>query len=181
MTSSLPFSPSFLLVPVSIATFCHVFIPITTEPHDSLVIIFYSNVWKRCSQDQRQIYLIIDALDECPHTYGIPSPREEVLQFVEDVVDLRLRNLHICVTSRPNVDIHHVLGPLASSISLHWERGQTEDIEDYIRSVVYSDSEPIMRRWRKDDKELVIKTLSERADGMYVDCVKLVIGVLTVK
>jgi hypothetical protein len=36
----------------------------------------------------------------------------------------------------------------------------------YIKSVVYSDSEPIMRRWRKEDKELVIETLAERADGM---------------
>ncbi|KAI0269606.1 hypothetical protein BGY98DRAFT_1013811, partial [Russula aff. rugulosa BPL654] len=25
-----------------------------------------------------------------------------------------------------------------------------------------------MRRWKKDDKEIVVKTLSERADGMYV-------------
>jgi hypothetical protein len=38
------------------------------------------------------------------------------------------------------------------------------DIADYVRSVVYSDSN--MRRWRDEDKELVIETLSERADGM---------------
>ena len=44
--------------------------------------------------------------------------------------------------------------------------GQKKDIEDYVRSIVYSNSEPIMRRWRKEDKELVIDTLSERADGM---------------
>ncbi|KAI0263885.1 hypothetical protein BGY98DRAFT_1044999 [Russula aff. rugulosa BPL654] len=24
-----------------------------------------------------------------------------------------------------------------------------------------------MRRWKKDDKEIVVKTLSERADGMF--------------
>jgi hypothetical protein len=133
-------------------------------------------------QDQRRIYLIIDALDECPNTSGILSPREEVLQFVEDLVDLRLRNLHICVTSRPEIDVRIVLEPLTIySISLHYECGQKEDIEDYIRSVVYSDSEPIMRRWRREDKELVIETLSRGANGMYVDSVKLVIGVLTVK
>jgi len=41
-----------------------------------------------------------------------------------------------------------------------------DDIVDYVRSIVYSDSEPIMRRWRTEDKELVIETLAERADGM---------------
>jgi hypothetical protein len=132
--------------------------------------------------DQRQIYLIIDALDESPKTSGIPSPRESVLQFVKDLVDLRLRNLHICVTSRPEIDLRIALEPLTScQVELHRQSGQKKAIEDYIRSVVYSDSEPIMRRWRKEDKELVIETLSERADGMYVDCVKFIIHILTVE
>jgi hypothetical protein len=57
--------------------------------------------------------------------------------------------------------------PLTSRlVSLDAESGQKKDIMDYVRSVVYSNSEPIMRRWRKEDKELVIETLSERADGM---------------
>jgi hypothetical protein len=51
-------------------------------------------------------------------------------------------------------------------VSLHDQSGQKKDIEDYVRSVVYSKSEPVMRRWKKEDKDLVIKTLSERADGM---------------
>ncbi len=91
-----------------------------------------------------------------------------VLQFVKDFVDLRLPNLHICVTSRPDIDIRNVLDPLTTyQMSLHHQSGQKKDIEDYVRSVVYSkDSEPIMRRWRKEDKDLVIETLSDRADGM---------------
>jgi hypothetical protein len=49
------------------------------------------------------IYIILDALDECPVTSTVPpSPREEVLEFVEELVALRLPNLHICVTSRPD-------------------------------------------------------------------------------
>ena len=51
-------------------------------------------------------------------------------------------------------------------MSLHDQSGQKEDIAAYIRSVVYSDLEQIMTRWRMEDKELVIKILSERADGM---------------
>jgi hypothetical protein len=51
-------------------------------------------------------------------------------------------------------------------VSIHDQTGQKKDIADYVRSVVYSNSEPIMKRWRTVDKELVIKTLSEGADGM---------------
>ena len=117
--------------------------------------------------DQPPIHLIIDALDESPNTSGISSPREMVLQLVKELVDLSLPNLHICVTSRPEYDIRNFLEPLTSRrVSLHDESGQKEDIEDYVRSVVYSDTQQIMKRWRTEDKELVIKTLSERANGM---------------
>ena len=126
--------------------------------------------------NQSPTYLIIDALDESPNTPGIPSPREKVLQLVEELVELCLPNLRICVTSRPEIDIRNVLEPLTSCrVSLHDQSGQKDDIADYVRSVVYSKSEQIMRRWRTEDKELVIKSLSERADGMYVDLFTLVI------
>ena len=67
----------------------------------------------------------------------------------------------------PEIDIRDVIVPLTSlRVSLHDQSGQKEDIADYIRSVVYSNSEPIIRRWKKEDKDIVIKMLSERADGM---------------
>ena len=116
---------------------------------------------------QPPIYLIVDALDESPNSPGIPSPREMVLQLLEELVELRLPSLRICVTSRPEIDIRGVLEPLTSfRVSLHDESGQREDIADYVRSVVYSRSEQIMRRWSTELKEHVIKVLSERADGM---------------
>ena len=108
--------------------------------------------------DQRPIYLIMDALDESPNTSGIPSARERVLQLLKELVDLHLPNLHICVTSRPEIDIRNVIVPLTSlRVSLHDQSGQKEDIADYVRSVVYSNSEPIIRRWKKEDKDLVIE------------------------
>jgi hypothetical protein len=117
--------------------------------------------------NQSPIYLIIDALDECPNASGMPSDRERVLQLVKELADPGLSNLHICVTSRPEVGIRHILEPLTSRrISLHDQTGQKQDIVEYVRSVVYSDSESIMKRWRTEDKEFVIKTLAERADGM---------------
>ena len=114
---------------------------------------------------QGPIYIIMDALDECPITSTIPSPREEVLELVEELVGLHLPNVYICVTSRPEHGIQAVLKRLTlCPVSLHDESGQQQDIADYVTSFVHSDQR--MRRWREEDKDLVIKTLSEMADGM---------------
>jgi hypothetical protein len=95
----------------------------------------------------------------------MPSPREKVLKLVEELIDSRVANLRICVTSRPETDIKSALNPLTfRSISLHDERGQMEDIEKYIKSVVNTD--PMMRRWKAEDKHLVIDVLTKKADGM---------------
>ena len=118
--------------------------------------------------DQSPIYIILDALDECPNSYGIPSPRAQALNLVKQLMDLKLPHLHISVTSRPEFDIRGTLGRLAlHSVSLHDESGQKEDIVDYVKSVVYSDSEEtMMTRWREEDKKMVVESLSEKADGM---------------
>ena len=110
-------------------------------------------------------YIIIDALDECPITSTIPSPREDVLELVDELVSLHLPNVHICVTSRPEHDIRIVLEQLTkNSVSLHDESGQQEDITKYVASFVSCNQR--MRRWREEDKNLLIKTLSDKADGM---------------
>ena len=111
------------------------------------------------------VYLIIDALDECPKTSGIPSSREKVIAFVKTLVTLNHPNLRLCVTSRPELDIQMSLEPLTSNrISLHDQSGQKQDILDFISSVVYTDEN--MQRLREEDKKIVIETLSKRADGM---------------
>jgi hypothetical protein len=113
-------------------------------------------------QDQGPIFIILDAIDECPNNAGTPSLRENVLELVE-----WLSGLHpsICITSRPEADIEAVLQPLAShTVSLHDETGQKEDIVNYIKWFIYSD--PRTRKWRIEDKELVLERLSAGADGM---------------
>jgi len=96
---------------------------------------------------------------------GFAILTRKILMLVKELVDLRLPNLRICITSRPEIDIRNFLRPLASQqVSLHDETGQKQDIADYVKSVVRSDLK--MRRWRTEDKELVINTLSERANGM---------------
>ena len=110
-------------------------------------------------------YIIIDALDECPNISGMPTACEEVLAFLEYFVKLKLPSVHICVSSRAEIDIRQTLEPLTPfRVSLHDEGGQIADISAYINVVVHSDRK--MRRWRDEDKRLVIDTLSDKADGM---------------
>jgi hypothetical protein len=126
---------------------------------------------KKCITDmlslpgQAPIYIVVDALDECPNFPGRLSARGEVLGLIEELVGLKLPNVHLCVASRPEMDIRMVLEPLTSlRISIHDEIGQKEDIIKFIKFVVLSDRN--MRRWKEEDKQLVIDTLSDGADGM---------------
>ena len=125
----------------------------------------------RCLNDvlslpgQAPVYLIVDALDECPNTSSLSSPRLEVLTLFENLVNSQLPNLRICVTSRPEIDIKPILEPLTfRSVSLHDEWGQKEDIENYIKSVVNTNRN--MRRWTPEHRRLVTDALMKRADGM---------------
>jgi hypothetical protein len=116
-------------------------------------------------QDQGPVFIILDAIDECPNSAGTPSPRENVLELVEWLSELHYSHLSICVTSRPEADIEAVLQPLAfHTVSLHGESGQKEDIVNYIKWFINSNSKA--QKWRKEDKELVLERLSEGADGM---------------
>jgi len=111
------------------------------------------------------VYLIVDALDECPESSTVRSPRAKVLSFIEELVESQIPNLRICVTSRPEIDIKDVLDPLIfSSVSLHDENGQKKDIEDYIKSVINTHRRN--KRWKAKHKQLVIDVLTEKANGM---------------
>ncbi len=63
------------------------------------------------------------------------------------------------------MDIEEVLDTLASyTLSLHDENGQKNDIEEFITSVINTD--PNNKRWKAEDKKLVIDVLTRKADGM---------------
>jgi len=115
---------------------------------------------------QPMIFIIVDAVDECPNSSRFPNvAREEVLDLLDELLKLNLPYLRICVTSRPEADILGVLESLASHhMSLHDENGQKIGILDYISSVVRSDR--VMQKWKPEDQQLVIDILSAKAGGM---------------
>ena len=131
------------------------------QPSDSSLVQCLKDMAKL--PGQAPVYLIVDALDECPNTDALPSPRKKVLLFVEELVESKIPNLRICVSSRPETDIKSVFETLAShSTSLHDESGQMEDINNYIKSVVNSS----MKMLRAEDKQLIVDVLTKNANGM---------------
>ena len=111
------------------------------------------------------VYLIVDGLDECPNPSVVRSPRAKVLSLIEELVENKIQNLRMCVTTRPEPDIKDVLNPLISwSISLHDESGQKRDIEDYIKWAI--NTRPKKGRWKEEDRKLVIDVLIKMANGM---------------
>ena len=125
---------------------------------------------KKCIKDmlslpgEGPIYIVIDALDECPNSSGTPSARREVMELIKELVGLGLPNVYLCVASRPEIDIQMVLELLKPlQISLDDEMGQRGDIVAYIEYTVRSNSTP---EWTEKDQGLVIHTLSQKANGM---------------
>ncbi|KAH9971073.1 hypothetical protein BGW80DRAFT_1446579 [Lactifluus volemus] len=134
------------------------------EPSDAALSRCLNDIF-RCAA-QPPIYVIVDALDECPKAYGTPTPRGKVLKLVEELVCLNLPNLRICVTSRPETDIGAVLNRLKSHfVSLDEEGGQRRDIEAYVRSVV--DSDLVIGTWGEEEKTLVTGALLQKGDRMF--------------
>jgi len=135
------------------------------QPSDDALVECLKEILKL--RGQAPVYLIVDALDECPigMTSSLSSPRDKALVVVENLIGSHFPNIRICVTSRPETDITAVLGPLTFCfISLQDESGQIEDINNYIKSVVNTDR--MMRRWNAIDKQMVIDVLTNKADGM---------------
>jgi hypothetical protein len=115
--------------------------------------------------EQAPVFIVVDALDECPDSEGPPTLRQQFLNVVNEMIELRLPHLHFCFTSRPEIDIRRVLDPLVRySVSLPDQAGQIEDIARYVESVVYSDRK--MRVWPKEVQKQVINNLAKKGGGM---------------
>ena len=121
-------------------------------------------------QGQAPLYIVVDALDECPNSSGLRTQRQEVLEIMKDLIDLKHPHLHFCVTSRPEIDIRRAFDPLNPyNVALHNQDGQIKDLAKYVKSVVGSDAK--MQDWPSKVKELVIDTLTKKGGRMYVTVV----------
>ncbi|KAL7956611.1 ankyrin repeat-containing domain protein [Trichoderma compactum] len=118
------------------------------------------------------VYIIIDALDECPN---INTQREELFEILHYILDSNLNNLHLFCTSRKESDIDVSLrrqfsepGRGALDISFHLqeiERDIGKFIDSNLTNTKYSS-------WPIHVKAEVRKALMEKSDGMfqYIRC-----------
>lgn len=115
-----------------------------------------------------QVYLVIDALDECPLSKG---ERGKLLQVLLQLQQRSLSTIHVLCTSRRERDIEAALGalipsPTKSIINLHnCEDGVSRDIESFVNLRLTSSSSPC-RSWPPALKEKVRLALNDKADDM---------------
>ena len=153
---------------------------VNSEPCSNILSKLYSDIGpvleptlialKTCIKDmlsqpeQGPIHIIVDGVDECPNSSGLPSARREVLGLIKELVGLKRLNVHVCVASQPEIDIRRELGSLKPlQISLDDEIGHKADIIAYIKHTVHS---YCMSEWSEGNQSLVINTLSQKANGM---------------
>jgi ankyrin repeat domain-containing protein 50 len=108
------------------------------------------------------IYIVVDALDECPTSKG---ERKELLELIRDIIALSPSKIHLLVTSRPEFDIKEMLSssPTVSPLSIQ----NTEikaDIKKYIAHQLATDLK--LKGWSSDVKLLIEDHLTKKANGM---------------
>ncbi|KAL2803140.1 hypothetical protein BJX63DRAFT_412986 [Aspergillus granulosus] len=114
----------------------------------------------------QQIYVLVDALDECPKYVK----RDRVLEVLSGMRQWGLPGLHLLVTSRDESDIRRALDPKRDEdIALRGNSGVDDDINSFIKSQLKSNSH--LRKWQSYENEIQ-QALARRAQGVfrYVEC-----------
>jgi hypothetical protein len=118
------------------------------------------------SQSVKQIYLVIDALDEIP-----VSKTEEVLQFLQDFAVANLPNFHVLVTSRHDSDIKDCFQGLPMCQSIFIDKATViKDIDLYVERSMNDQRTRFGRFCVKKEitRKLVRQKLVAEGNGMYI-------------
>ena len=140
-------------IPRDIVSICKDHIHKKTRPS----LAEYSRLLQSQVQRFSEVYIIIDALDECTEVYGINN-------FLPEIRKL-LPNIHLLVTSRFVSNIEREFAE-ASRLEI---RANETDIRDYIEARIAA--QPQMMRHIEADPTLrnaLLDTIIQKADGMYV-------------
>lgn len=110
------------------------------------------------------VYIVIDALDECPKA---DRSRECLMDILVNITSWGKESLHLFLTSRKEIDIGRALGPCASSLDHVWTTSlQPGDIVEDVQTFVgQSLKERSFSKWKDSWKSEVKDALSSRAQG----------------
>lgn len=152
-------SQQFVKIPTSLDTLfssCE-----NGQRHPSLHVLL--TVTRQIMQEFPQVYVVLDALDEC-------AQRTVLIEILETMAGWHLQNLHLLVTSRRERDIESSLEGFVDTqnrISLQSQLVD-KDIQQYIRQRLSDDKS--LRKWEKDAviRQEIETALMEGAHGMYL-------------
>lgn len=111
------------------------------------------------------IYLIVDALDECPKSVG---ERGKLLDTIHEIYGWEMGSIHILATSRREVDIEESFSRLDSDIGCYASVGvQGAHVEqDIIKYIGHRLEHRDYQKWKSALKRDVEIKLASQADGM---------------
>jgi len=110
-----------------------------------------------------QVYMVIDALDECPFANGT---RKRLLDILRRIHNTDSPNLHILCTSRKENDIETLFNSL-----LHLPHNTAIDLSKYMGPMnqdirLYMDKTLASYTWPESVKDEAREALIRKADGM---------------
>ncbi|KAF2625511.1 hypothetical protein BU25DRAFT_371926, partial [Macroventuria anomochaeta] len=119
-------------------------------------------VLQQTMQDFTQIYIVLDALDEC-------TQRSELMDVLATVAGWQLQNLHLLMTSRKERDIESSLEDYVDSEDTVCLQSDVVDgdIQRYVQQRLSSDKS--LTKWEKDAavRQEIEVTLMRGAHGMF--------------
>ncbi|MCJ1244864.1 hypothetical protein MMC30_002065 [Trapelia coarctata] len=114
--------------------------------------------------DFADIYLVVDALDECPQ--GDNNMRTELLRLISVIHASSSSSMHVLVTSRPEKDIKEALEMMRSTLSVPLQgSGVDADIRLHIENQLAADDK--FKLWSNDVKSDIKEVLTAGANGMF--------------
>jgi hypothetical protein len=126
------------------------------RPTDDMLIEYLEAMLRASSE----IFIVLDALDECPEV----KRASDVFPFLQRLVALEIRGVHILVTSRPESDIRRHMNQIASHcLDLHTMHEHSTDLALYISHEL---SLEIYADWPQHVRLHAEKMLFEKARGM---------------
>ena len=103
----------------------------------------------------QEVFIVIDALDECPEKTDF-ARRRDLLDQVRDILLVEHRNLHLLATSRKENDIHEQVQNLVTG-SVDIESSFRSDIELFVKNSLIE--LPRLARWNVEIKAKIITRL----------------------
>lgn len=139
-------------LPDEVLNFYHKFTRDARKPHfEDLQSLFV-----RCVRHLKQVFVVLDGLDECPEEY-----RRPILEFICTIGTPGM-NVKAFVTSRWERDIYHVF----SRQGIARLEIQPAHVEKDIAEVVKHQVEAELSKISPDLQQEVIRTLTEKSGGM---------------